>query len=94
MTMPQEVETLLREALAEQAASLQTQIRTTHQLRVLAARFPAERRRSRVRGAVVAISAVAAAAAAVVALVQLARPRISRTGSYQPDGSICPGPRR
>lgn len=71
MTVPQDVETLLRETLGEQAAAVRSQINTSQQLRVLTARFPAERRQSRARGGAVAIAAVAAAAAAAVALVQL-----------------------
>ena len=71
MTIPQEVEAQLREALAEHAAALRSQIHTSQQLRVLTARFPTERRRWRTRLSVGAVAAVAAVVAAIVALVQL-----------------------
>ena len=71
MTNPTEVETLLREALSQQATALLPEIRTMQQLRRLAARFPAERRRSRNRFGVGAVAFVAATAAAIVALLLL-----------------------
>lgn len=87
MTSPQNVDVLLRDALAEQAASLQSQINTSQQLRVLTSRFPAERRRSRERVVVAAMAAVAAAAAAAVALVQLS-PASQQQNRQLPAGPI------
>lgn len=87
MTIPQEVEAQLREALAEQAAALRPQINTSQQLRVLTARFPVERRRWRLRLSLGAVAAVAAAAAAIVALVQLV-PATENRGSSLPAGRI------
>jgi hypothetical protein len=87
MTMPQDVEALLRDALADEAVALRPQIQTQRQLRVLTARFRTERRRSRRRVTVGAVAAVAAVAAAVVALVQL-YPAASERSRNLPAGQI------
>ena len=92
MTIPKDVEVLLREALAGQAASLRPQIQTQKQLRILTARFPAERRRWRTQVTIVAVAAAAAVAAAIVALVQLS-PSARDRSQHLPAGEvIIPAP--
>ncbi|HET7309800.1 MAG TPA: hypothetical protein VFJ17_00580 [Mycobacteriales bacterium] len=92
MTIPQDVEALLRDALAEQAAALRPQIQTQKQLRVLTARFPAERRRWRTHVTVVVVAAVAAVAAVSVGLVQLAPVASDRSRNVPAGPIILPTP--
>lgn len=92
MTIPQDVDALLRDALAEQAAALRPQIQTQTQLRILTARFPAERRRGRTQITVVALAAAAAVAAAIVALVQLSPTADERSKNLPAGPIILPAP--
>jgi hypothetical protein len=92
MTIPQDVEALLRDALAEQAAALRPQIQTQKQLRILTARFPVERRRWRLQVTIVAVAAAAAVAALVVALVQLSPAARDRSRNAPAGQIILPVP--
>ena len=92
MTIPQDVEALLRDALAEQAVALRPQIQTQRQLRVLTVRFRAERRRRRRQITVGAVTAVAAVAAAIVALVQLSPVARDRSQNLPAGQVILPDP--
>lgn len=92
MTIPQKVEAQFREALAEHAEALRPHIHTSQQLQVLAARFPVERRRWRLRLTMGAAAVTAAAAVVIVALVQLTPVTSDRSKNLPAGPIVLPTP--